>query len=324
MRRDKVGFIEANVAFALKRKDIGDKVRAGNHGAAVTVIFKEVPMTAHEFHPSILREYDVRGVVGKTLSTYDALALGRSFGTVVKRRGGGTIAVGYDGRISSPDMAAQVIEGILSTGVDVVSIGLGPTPMLYYAVKELHTSAGVMITGSHNPSEYNGFKMLHDSGPVYGEAILELGQISKAGDHEKGEGRLRHEDVRDRYVERLLKDYTGERELHVAWDCGNGAAGEVLNLLLAKLPGEHEVIYDTIDGNFPHHHPDPTFAREPARSAKTCGRYRGRSGHCPSMAMPTALALWTGRDASSGAISCWRSMLAKCCKPIPALPSSVK
>ncbi len=217
-------------------------------------------MTAYDFHPTILREYDVRGVVGKTLHTSDATALGRSFATMVKRLGGDTIAVGYDGRQSSPEMAARVIEGVRSTGINVISVGLGPTPMLYYAVKELHTSAGIMITGSHNPSEYNGFKMLHYSGPVYGEAILEMGRISSAGDHEKGEGTLEEIDLRDRYVERLLKDYTGEKPLHVAWDSGNGAAGEVLRKLVAKLPGTHEVIYDEIDGNFPHHHPDPTVA----------------------------------------------------------------
>lgn len=217
-------------------------------------------MTSHQFHPTILREYDVRGVVGQTLHSADAAAVGRSFGTVVKRRGGANIAVGYDGRLTSPELAQAVIEGIRSTGIDVVSVGLGPTPMLYYAVKELHTAGGVMITGSHNPSEYNGFKMLHQSGPVYGEAILELGRISGAGDHETGEGRLEEVDLRDRYVARLLKDYTGDKPLHVAWDVGNGAAGEVLRRLVKVLPGTHEVIYDEIDGNFPHHHPDPTVA----------------------------------------------------------------
>ncbi len=218
-------------------------------------------MAAYRFDPSILREYDVRGIVGDTLNTSDARALGHSFGTVVKRKGGTNIAVGYDGRLSSPELAAHVIEGVRAAGVDVVSVGLGPTPMLYYAVKELHTSAGIMITGSHNPAEYNGFKMLHYSGPVYGEAIAEMGEISASGNHEHGEGKLEEVDLRDRYVQRLLKDYTGDKPLHIAWDNGNGAAGDVLTRLLMTMPGTHEVVYADIDGNFPNHHPDPTVEK---------------------------------------------------------------
>ena len=216
-------------------------------------------MTAYRFDPSILREYDVRGVVGQTLDIHDAAALGRSFGTMVAGRGGHTVAVGYDGRNSSPDLAARVIEGLRASGMDVKSIGLGPTPMLYYAVKELHTDAGLMVTGSHNPAAYNGFKMLHHSGPVYGEAIVELGRISESGNHAEGTGSLEEIDLRDRYVARLLHDYTGTSPLHVGWDPGNGAAGEVLGRLLKMLPGTHEVIFDEIDGNFPNHHPDPTI-----------------------------------------------------------------
>ncbi len=216
-------------------------------------------MTAYRLDPSILREYDVRGVVGKTLHPADATALGRSFGTLLARQGGRTVAVGYDGRISSPELVAEVIAGLRSTGMDVTSVGLGPTPMLYYAVKELPTDAGLMVTGSHNPAEYNGFKMLHQTGPVYGEAILELGRISAGGQHSQGAGSLTELDLRDRYVDRLMKDYTGTAPLHVAWDPGNGATGEILRRLLEKLPGRHEVIFDEIDGSFPNHHPDPTI-----------------------------------------------------------------
>jgi phosphomannomutase len=215
-------------------------------------------MTPYRFDPSILREYDIRGIVGKTLNLSDASALGHSFGTLVRQKGGRTVAVGYDGRLSSPEMAAKVIEGLRATGIDVISVGLGPTPMLYYTVKELHTDAGVMITGSHNPSDYNGFKMLHSSGPVYGELILEIGRIAEEGNHHSGSGALTEIDLRDLYVERLLKDYTGTEPLHVAWDPGSGATGEVLRRLLKRLPGMHEVIHDEIDGTFPHHHPDPT------------------------------------------------------------------
>ena len=214
----------------------------------------------HTFHPSILREYDIRGIVGDTLNPPDAAALGRAFGSVVRRGGGKTIAVGYDGRLSSPEMAKHVIEGLRSTGLKVISVGLGPTPMLYYAAKELHTDAGLMVTGSHNPADYNGFKMLLAKGPVYGEAILDLGRLATEGKHEQGEGDYEEIDLQDRYVARLLKDYSGPKDLHVAWDAGNGATGEILRRLVKQLPGKHEVIFDQIDGNFPNHHPDPTVA----------------------------------------------------------------
>ena len=214
----------------------------------------------HQFHPSILREYDIRGIVGTTLTVQDAVALGQAFGTLVAERGGSTIAVGYDGRLTSPQLSHAVIEGLRSTGIDVTAIGLGPTPMLYYAVKELHTDAGLMVTGSHNPAEYNGFKMLHSSGPIYGETILDLGRMASSGQCRTGEGKLAHEDVQERYVARLLKDYTGTTPLSIAWDAGNGATGEILRRLLTQLPGRHAVIFDEIDGRFPNHHPDPTVA----------------------------------------------------------------
>lgn len=217
-------------------------------------------MQAYKFDPSILREYDIRGIVGKTLNVSDAAALGRAFGTVVKRGGGKTVAVGYDGRVSSPEMAKHVIEGLRATGLNVTAVGLGPTPMLYYAVKELPADAGLMVTGSHNPSDYNGFKMLLKSGPVYGEAILNLGKVAASGEFEQGEGTLEKVDISDRYIARLMKDYSGKKTLNVAWDAGNGATGEILRRLVKQLPGTHHVIFDDIDGRFPNHHPDPTVA----------------------------------------------------------------
>ncbi|MBU0859853.1 MAG: phosphomannomutase/phosphoglucomutase, partial [Alphaproteobacteria bacterium] len=213
---------------------------------------------AHTLRPEILREYDIRGQIGKTLFPEDALAVGLAFGTYVRRMGGTKICVGYDGRESSPGLAQQVIAGLMSTGIAVELIGIGPTPMLYFTVKDHMADAGVMITGSHNPSDYNGFKMTLQKGPVYGEAVQELGRIAAAGDYESGEGTLRVTDVQDAYVDRLLRDYTGTRPLKVVWDNGNGAAGEITRRLTAKLPGEHILLFDEIDGNFPNHHPDPT------------------------------------------------------------------
>lgn len=214
---------------------------------------------AHNFHGSVLREYDIRGIVGTTLSAADARAIGRAYATTILRSGGKTIALGFDGRLSSPELAEAVLEGLLSTGVHVKRVGLGPTPMLYFAVKHLHADAGIMVTGSHNPPTHNGFKMALYSGPVYGDAIQNIGRIAAAGDYEVGHGTVEDLDIRDIYVDRLVQDYLpGARDLKIVWDAGNGAAGEILRRMTAKLPGEHILLFDEIDGNFPNHHPDPT------------------------------------------------------------------
>ncbi|HTK84297.1 MAG TPA: phosphomannomutase/phosphoglucomutase, partial [Patescibacteria group bacterium] len=219
---------------------------------------KDAKAKAYRFDPEVLREYDIRGQVGKNLSEADARAVGLSFGTFVKRKGGKTVCVGYDGRASSPGFAKAVIEGLIATGLNVEAIGLGPTPMLYYAVKEHKADGGVMVTGSHNPPDYNGFKMTLAKDPVYGEAVQELGRIAAAGDFEAGEGSVKQIDVQDAYVARLACDWNGKKNLKVVWDCGNGAAGEIVRRLTKKLPGEHVLLFDKIDGTFPNHHPDPT------------------------------------------------------------------
>lgn len=213
----------------------------------------------HTFHSTVLREYDIRGIVGDTLTEADALAVGRAFGTVVVRGGGSTVCVGYDGRLSSPGLEAALVEGLVSTGLKVTRIGLGPTPMLYFACKHLDADAGVMITGSHNPPEYNGIKMQLRSGPFFAKQIQDLGPQAAAGDFVEGKGSSEHVDVQDAYVERLAKDYDGVAGLTIAWDAGNGAAGEVLRRLTSKLPGKHYLLFDDIDGTFPNHHPDPTI-----------------------------------------------------------------
>lgn len=216
---------------------------------------------AHTFHPSVLREYDIRGIVGSTLTTADARAVGRAFGTVVARGGGKTVCVGYDGRLSSPELEAALVEGLVACGLHVLRIGLGPTPMLYFATRDREAAAGIMITGSHNPPDYNGIKMMLGKGPVYGQQILDLGIIASKADYVSGEGSSERVDVRDAYVERLLRDYDGTRDLTIAWDAGNGATGEILRRLTATLPGKHILLFDEIDGNFPNHHPDPTVEK---------------------------------------------------------------
>ena len=215
---------------------------------------------AHTFHPTILREYDIRGVVGDTLSATDALMIGRAFGTMIRRRNGRRVALGYDGRHSSPELAEAVAKGLAASGLEVLRVGLGPTPMTYFAVYELEADGGIVVTGSHNPPEFNGFKMMLGHQAVYGEAIEEIGRLAAAGDFESGEGRITDTPLLDDYVARLIRDYDGTREMSVVWDAGNGAAGEAVRKLAKALPGRHMLLYDEIDGDFPNHHPDPTVA----------------------------------------------------------------
>ncbi|HEY5299665.1 MAG TPA: phosphomannomutase/phosphoglucomutase [Acetobacteraceae bacterium] len=218
---------------------------------------------SHDFHPTMLREYDIRGIIGDTLHAKDAFAIGRTFGSIVARGGGSTVATSYDGRLSSPEMEAALVRGLRASGIDVLRVGLGPTPMLYYAATTLETDGAVMVTGSHNPPDYNGFKMMLGRKPFYGQQIGDLGALAAAGDVvTEAVGSVRDVDVSADYIARLLSDWDGgDRALKVVWDNGNGAAGEILARLVAGLPGEHIVLNGTIDGRFPAHHPDPTVPR---------------------------------------------------------------
>lgn len=218
---------------------------------------KPVP---YKFSPDILREYDIRGRVDVDLCVEDAYAIGCAFGSYVKKDGGQTMCVGYDGRHSSPIFAQALIQGLVDVGIDVENIGLGPTPMLYFAVKDRLKDAGVMITGSHNPPDYNGFKMTMQSKQIFGDIIQEIGKIAETGDYTSGTGSSREIDIKETYVERLLKDLTKAdlSSKKIAWDCGNGAAGEIIQMLTSKMPGEHILMFEDIDADFPNHHPDPT------------------------------------------------------------------
>ena len=212
----------------------------------------------HRFAPEILREYDVRGTVGTTLSADDGYAIGRSFATRVRAAGGRRIAVGYDGRLTSPALEAALVEGLAASGVDVVRIGMGPTPMLYYAEAHLEVDGGVQVTGSHNPRDDNGFKLVLHHRSFFGEDIQRLAPLAAAGDWADGGGTVADVDIRDDYVGRLMAGYAGG-SYRIAWDCGNGASGPVVEQLVKLLPGEHHVLHAEVDGEFPHHHPDPTI-----------------------------------------------------------------
>jgi phosphomannomutase len=216
-------------------------------------------MSGHRIEPTILREYDIRGVIGDTLSNEDAVAIGRAFGTAVVKAGGTSVCVGYDGRLSSPELEASVIEGLVACGLKAIRIGLGPTPMLYFAVNVVPADAGIMISGSHNPPEYNGFKMMMGKAPFYGDDIQAIGETAAAGAYAEGAGSVEDWPAHDAYVARLLEDFSGGRELRVAWDAGNGSAGKAMADVVARLPGTHFLLNEIIDGTFPAHHPDPTL-----------------------------------------------------------------
>ena len=214
---------------------------------------------SHRFDPTILREYDIRGIVGKTLFPADARALGRVFAQTLSETGGHRVAVGYDGRLTSPELEAALVEGLAESGVDVVRIGRGPTPMLYFASATLGVDGGLMVTGSHNPPDHNGFKLVLGGKAFFGDAIQKLGALAGAlGPAAGPRGRVEQQSVFADYVARLAQDYDAASGLRVAWDCGNGATGEVVAALVRKLPGTHVPLNETIDGTFPAHHPDQT------------------------------------------------------------------
>ncbi|WP_230292496.1 phosphoglucomutase/phosphomannomutase PgmG [Croceicoccus sp. Ery5] len=222
---------------------------------------------SHQFHPTVLREYDIRGIIGETLGPDDARAIGRGFATLLKRAGGSRVAVGYDGRVSSPTLEHALVEGLNASGCDVVRIGMGPTPMLYYAEASAEdVDGGIQITGSHNPANYNGFKMVFQGRPFFGADILKIGEMAAAGDWIDGGGSHETRDVVDAYIDALMKPFDGLpaaemanlSKLRIGWDAGNGAAGPCLEKLVARMPGEHFTLFTEVDGTFPNHHPDPT------------------------------------------------------------------
>ena len=214
-------------------------------------------MSTHHFDPTILRAYDIRGIYQDTLSEADAHAIGMAFITCLRNRGHGvTVAVGRDGRLSSPALAAALIEGLVTAGGRVLDIGCGPTPMLYFAGVTLKCDGAIQVTGSHNPPTHNGFKIVMSGQPFFGEDIQQLGAISAAGVMPADGGTVIQTAVFESYVARLLQR-ADAGDLSVVWDCGNGAAGPATAAIADKLSGEHQVLFADIDGHFPNHHPNP-------------------------------------------------------------------
>jgi phosphomannomutase len=214
----------------------------------------------HQFNPTILREYDIRGIVGDTLTEADAYALGRTYAAIARDEGAARIAVGRDGRTHSGILQAALIRGLNEGGIDVMQIGMGPSPMLYFATYYLDVDGGIQVTGSHNPADYNGFKLLLKGRSVFGQEIQGIGRRAAAGEWSEGNGTVEEVDVREAYANRLLEGFSG-KAFRIGWDAGNGAAGPILDMLVERLPGQHFTIFTEVDGRFPNHHPDPTVEK---------------------------------------------------------------
>jgi phosphomannomutase/phosphoglucomutase len=211
-----------------------------------------------ELIPGIFRAYDIRGVVGKSLDAGVAKKVGQALGTLVLDKEAGPMVIARDGRLSGPDLVEGMIEGIVSTGCDVLDIGAVPTGVLYYAAFEMAAGSGVMITGSHNPPDYNGFKVMVGGDTLFGEQISDLYRRIKQGEIRTGEGEVQRKDVVQDYIDRIAQDIQHERPLRVVIDCGNGIGGVCAAEVLRAVGAEVLPLFDEVDGTFPNHHPDPS------------------------------------------------------------------
>ena len=213
---------------------------------------------AHLAPAEIFKAYDIRGIVGRSLTEEGVRAIGRALGTEARERGQGAIAVGRDGRLSGPALSAALAEGLCASGVDVIDIGMVATPMSYFAAHQLGTGSAVSVTGSHNPPQYNGLKMVLGGMTLSGEDIQRLRQRIERGELSSGNGKLRQADIREAYLQRIVSDVKLARPMRIAVDCGNGVAGATAAELFRRLGCEVTELFCDVDGNFPNHHPDPS------------------------------------------------------------------
>jgi len=219
--------------------------------------------------PTIFREYDIRGVAETELHSPGIVDLGRGLGTFLQRKAGRRINLGRDCRLSSPRLHDALIEGLLASGCEVTDIGVVPTPLLYYSAVHLKADGAVMITGSHNPSEFNGFKTVCGSGTIHGEDIQEVRRIIEAGDFASGHGNSRTVDLSAAYLDEIAPQFRFERRIKVVADAGNGTAGPLLHRLFERLNCEVTELFFDMDGHFPNHHPDPTVPANLKHLAET-------------------------------------------------------
>jgi phosphomannomutase/phosphoglucomutase len=208
--------------------------------------------------PTIFREYDIRGVAETELLNPDVADLGRALGTYLQRHSGKRISLGRDCRLSSPRLHDALLEGLLSTGCEVTDIGVVPTPLLYFSAAHLEADGAVMITGSHNPSEFNGFKTVCGSGTLHGETIQDVRRLIEARDFATGHGTHQSLDIIPAYLDEVAPQFDLARRIKVVADAGNGTAGPVVHQLFKRLNVEVTELFFEMDGRFPNHHPDPT------------------------------------------------------------------
>jgi phosphomannomutase/phosphoglucomutase len=208
--------------------------------------------------PTIFREYDIRGVADTELVSEGIVDLGKAAGTFLVRRGARSCTLGNDCRLSSARLHDALLEGLVSTGLDVADLGTVPTPLLYYSVFHLGAQGGVMVTGSHNPAEYNGFKVMAGGSTIYGEDLQKLRRLIEARDFVTGTGSVTAVDIVTPYVDEIASQFHFERRVKVVFDAGNGVAGPVMHRLIAKLNIDAVELFFDMDGRFPNHHPDPT------------------------------------------------------------------
>ncbi|HEX5802413.1 MAG TPA: phosphomannomutase/phosphoglucomutase [Azospira sp.] len=208
--------------------------------------------------PEIFKAYDIRGIVGKTLTAEVCHAVGQALGSLARERNVSAIAVGRDGRLSGPELAGALMQGIVSAGVDAIDVGCVPTPLTYFAAYELGCHSCVSVTGSHNPPDYNGLKMVIGGETLALDAIQQLKARIEAGDLLSGNGNIRTADVRDAYVAKIVGDVKLSRPMKIVMDCGNGVAGGIAPVLFKQLGCQLVELFCEVDGNFPNHHPDPS------------------------------------------------------------------
>jgi phosphomannomutase/phosphoglucomutase len=207
--------------------------------------------------PSIFKAYDIRGIIGNTLDASIARQIGQAFGSAARAKGERVVVIGRDGRLSGPELSAALAAGLQATGIDVIDLGQVATPMLYFATHVLDAQSGIMVTGSHNPPDYNGFKMVLAGEAIYGDTIQGLYQTIRQGKFAEGSGTYRTHDIRQAYLERITGDVKLARPMNIAVDCGNGVAGAIAGDLYRALGCEVTELFCEVDGNFPNHHPDP-------------------------------------------------------------------
>ncbi|WP_148864429.1 phosphomannomutase/phosphoglucomutase [Marinobacter fonticola] len=234
-----------------------DVLGFGNAGSDDAFAMVEETPPAASVSSSIFRAYDIRGVVGDTLTAETVHEIGRAIGSEARSRSLTDICVGYDGRHSSPELTDALTRGLVSTGCNVINVGAVPTPVLYFATQHLGTGSGVMVTGSHNPSDYNGLKMMLGEDTLSGDDIQKLLHRIQSGDFAQGQGDYSEQDVRRAYLDRIIGDIAVAAPLKVVLDAGNGIAGELAPILVEELGCEVVPLFCEVDGNFPNHHPDP-------------------------------------------------------------------